>query len=207
MPRTIDLTGQKFGRLTVLNFAEIKKRKAHWLCRCDCGNERIVRSANLRNGNTQSCGCLQKEKTGATSRSHGRSKTPEFTAWLGAKVRCYNPKYYLFRRYGGRGIKVCDKWLNSFEAFYADMGPKPSPKHSLDRHPDRDGNYEPENCRWATGSEQARNRSDTLMVEVAGVNIPLATLAEMIGISSVTIRARLALGWTVEKALQTPLRG
>jgi hypothetical protein len=154
-----DLTGQRFGRLTATARAA-DRRANYWRCACDCGNESVVRGVLLRNGNTQSCGCYSKEVSAAIGRNnatHGKRHVPEYAIWNQIKQRCRNPNATRFSDYGGRGINVCERWAESFEAFYADMGPRPSSKHSIDRT-NNDGNYEPGNCRWATGSQQAFNR-------------------------------------------------
>ena len=155
-----NLIGHRFGRLTVLSrLVTSYKKNALWECRCNCGNIHVVSSAHL--GFTKSCGCLKREI--ATSRiyqqltRHGRSGTSEHTAWIQMRQRCSLPNHRAWKDYGGRGVTVCERWLNSFENFFADMGMKPSPKHSIDRV-NNDGNYEPNNCRWATKSEQRRNQ-------------------------------------------------
>lgn len=147
------LTGQKFGRLTVADLAA-SDRMTRWHVRCDCGSEFICRGTSLTSGHTKSCGCLSVE----VSTTHGQSKSPEFKAWQMMIQRCTNPKHPKFEHWGGRGITVCPRWLGSFESFISDMGSRPSDRHSLDRHPDNDGNYEPGNCRWATYSQQNENR-------------------------------------------------
>src|SRR5580693_2694053 len=149
MSKRLELTGSRFGRLTVSGFAYVKSRRAYWNCVCDCGAVRVVASATLVIGNTKSCGCLGRENLKASNLIHGMSKTAEHKTWSGIIKRCENPKGKYWKNYGGRGIKICERWRNSFLNFYADMGPRPSPQHSIDRFPNNDGNYEPENCRWA----------------------------------------------------------
>lgn len=158
----VDITGRRFGRLTVIKRAENSKRKVRWLCKCSCGIEKIVRGSHLRAGKIRSCGCLLQEilRNGNGGRigerkpalRHGKSKSPEYEAWCGMKRRCKDDPDY-----AGRGIVVCNAWCNSFEAFYAHVGSRPSPQHSIDRL-NNDGNYEPGNVAWRTQKEQANNR-------------------------------------------------
>lgn len=156
--RTIDMTGQKFGRLTVAAAAASSDTgRAMWSCLCDCGRTVIVKGKELRNGNNVSCGCWKRERLGDYARTHGMRGTPEYRSWKHAKERCFNPANKKYDDYGGRGIIMCMEWAQSFEAFYAHIGPRP-PGTSLDRFPNNDGNYEPDNVRWATSSQQAYNR-------------------------------------------------
>jgi len=173
MGKFIDLTGLRVNRLTVILPVGTRPPgfKMFWLCVCDCPerNTVIVASDKLRSGHTQSCGCKGAEGRLRASTKHGHARkgknTSEYTTWINAKHRCNDPIYEHYERYGGRGISMCERWLNSFENFLADMGTKPTPKHSLDRI-NNDGNYEPRNCRWATHRIQMKNRdkpSNTLL--------------------------------------------
>lgn len=152
-----DLTGQRFGRLAVVDYAGTNgNQKATWQCRCDCGQTTIALGKDLRNGHTQSCGCWRRDTCGDRARLHGMKHTPEYKSWQHAKERCYKPNNKAYSNYGARGIVMCQEWLNSFEAFYAHIGPRPN-GCSLDRV-DNEKGYAPGNVRWATRSEQNNNR-------------------------------------------------
>lgn len=157
MPRFIDLTGEKFERLSVKSRSENKGTQTAWTCKCECGNEVVVVGASLINGRSKSCGCLQKESARKLKKTHGQSKTPEYISWKAMIRRCENKNTKDFSYYGARGIKVCDRWRESFECFLSDMGERPSPTHSIDRV-DVNDNYHPDNCIWATQSTQVLNR-------------------------------------------------
>lgn len=163
-PHTRDLTGKRFGRLTVVAFSGVRARTARvketmWRCKCSCGGTAIVVASKLKSGWTTSCGCWQREAPQRSKKNlkHGRYQTPEYLAWSAMKQRCLNPNYHHFENWGGRGITVCQRWIDSFEAFFADMGERPSPKHSLDRR-NNNGNYNKRNCRWSISKDQAINR-------------------------------------------------
>jgi hypothetical protein len=152
----IDLAGRKFGRLTVISYSHTNHhRKAFWNCVCECGVRKAIMGLRLVSGHTKSCGC-QKSRKG--NPIHGGAGSPTYQSWDNAKQRCFNARHHTHALYGGRGITMCDRWRKSFTAFLEDMGPRPGPEYSLDRYPNPNGNYEPGNCRWATASEQARNR-------------------------------------------------
>jgi hypothetical protein len=155
--RLKNLTGQRFGRLTVIAYAGRPLNRTTWQCLCLCGSTVNVAASSLVRELTHSCGCLRRE----THTKHGQGghvRTLEYQSWYAMIQRATNPNNQQFKDYGGRGIKVCERWRNSFAAFFADVGPKPTPKHTLDRYPNNDGNYEPRNVRWATRKEQAQNR-------------------------------------------------
>jgi hypothetical protein len=217
--RIIVEPGQRFGRWTIKAEAPSKvsiaknrhgnpgrKTRRRFFCVCDCGTDRVVVLSQLRFGTSKSCGCLKVEAVAAVIQTHGASDTPEYSAWLGMRTRCLGASADNKKNYADRGIIVCERW-KKFENFLADMGLRPTSKHSLDRFPDNDGNYEPGNCRWAVIHEQMTNRQSTCYVEYQGEKVALATLAKRHGIPGNTLRRRLLdLGWQIESALTTPVR-
>ena len=199
MTAAIDLTGKIFGRLTVLALGTpISKRRAY-MCACECGKQKLVRGECLSQGMTESCGCIRAELTAAINKTHGMSSSPEYKSWAHAKARILNPKNHKFAFYGGRGITMCQEWIDSFDAFFADMGYKPSKKHSLGRI-DVNLGYCKENCRWESFAEQARARSDNVYVLVDGVKMILKDACKNKSIDYKKASRNIKLGlWNPEK--------
>jgi len=206
--RILDLTGKRFERLTVLSFAgRNEKNLIVWNCLCDCGKTTLATSAKLRSKisrqSKRSCGCLASDITRERSVTHGGHNGLTYKSWRAMKDRCLRESSPAFDRYGERGITICDRWLNSFEAFREDMGERPSLDFSLDRI-DNNGNYEPGNCRWATRTEQASNRrkkKPTLLIEFDGKTLSIEQWAELLGISVQTIYCRRSQGLPNEQVL------
>lgn len=167
--KLIDLTNQRFGRLVVIKLSEKQdsSKNAHWFCDCECGTKNIIiRGISLRRGISKSCGCYSSEQLVKNNTKHNMYYSPEYSIWNAMKQRCSNPNHVHYKRYGGRGICICDKWN---ESFYEDMGPRPDPKMSIDRI-DNDGNYEPSNCRWTTITEQNRNQTSNVIKNLDQAN-------------------------------------
>jgi hypothetical protein len=183
--KRIDLTGQRFGRLTVISYAgTTKKGRATWQCKCDCGNNTTVMASHLKTGHTISCGCFRREKY----TTHGMTHTSTHGTWAQIKNRCLNPNDKYYKDYGGRGITICSRWLR-FENFLADMGEKPDGL-TIERVNNNKG-YSLENCKWATRKEQSRNKRDNRMVSYFGETKCLAEWAEELNINSRTLIGRL----------------
>lgn len=207
MTSLIDLTGQRFGRLRVVERApDNKHRQTMWRCLCDCGETVVTIPQPLKSGRTKSCGCLTTEQLKARITSHNKSRTPEYRIWAEMLQRCKFPEHERNRRYAGRGIAVCARW-HDFANFYADMGPRPSPKHTLERR-NSDGNYEPDNCSWEPRIVQNNNTSRNLFVVYKGQRMTLTQAQRLAGCSMkhTAVRDRIRRGWTVEEALETPAR-
>jgi hypothetical protein len=203
-----DLTGKEYSYLTVDSFAGALpmsngKKQSHWNCVCRCGIRiSAIPHGRLTSGNSESCGCLFLERV----THHNMGKTAEYKAWGTMIQRCTNDRNPAWKNYGGRGIAVCDEWLKSFISFFEYVGPKPTPKHSLDRFPDVNGNYEPGNVRWATSKEQSRNRRGTRLISFNGERKCITDWAEIVGISCGVIWGRLDSGWSVEMAFTAPVK-
>lgn len=203
MPPLKDLTGQRFGKLVVLQRAENKGIHAAWICRCDCGNEKVVNSTRLITEKTKSCGCLFRKVHAEKKTTHGKSNTRLYRLWIGMKTRCYNPNDKRYNDYGGRGIKICGEWLEDFTAFYDwAMANGYSDGLSIDRI-DNNRGYSPDNCRWQTMTEQAGNKRTSRNLTLDGETHTLAEWSRITGVSCQTIYKRLERGWTIEQALRT----
>lgn len=202
MPKFIDLTGQQFGRLTVLKRDENKGKFITWLCQCDCGNTTIVRGTDLKSGKILSCGCLRKS---GCHRSHNMTNTRLYRIWGNIKSRCTNKNVRQYKDYGGKGIKVCSEWTQSFETFFHwAMANGYADDLTIDRI-DVNGDYEPSNCRWATRKEQSLNRSDNHYLTYNDETKTIAEWSEITGIHRATIESRLKAGMTIEQALTKAL--
>ncbi len=206
MPKLIDLIGERFGRLIVLErVASDRAKNPRWLCLCGCGKEKIILGYNLKNGNTKSCGCLSREIHLKHGYSAAGKVSKTYTTWQSMIQRCINPNNIRFYCYGGRGIKVCKRWTK-FENFLEDMGEHPGKKYQLDRI-NNNGNYCKSNCRWATRKEQARNTSRNRLISYDGKTQCVAAWAEEYNINYSTLWYRIyESGWSIKKALTTPVK-
>jgi len=201
MSKINDLTNRKFGRWTAL---ERTSDMRYWKCVCECGNTGIIFGSSLTTGSSRSCGCFKIERTKETNTKHGLSKSVEFATWSRMKARCSNENIDKYKSYGGRGIRVCDRWME-FENFYKDMGKRPEGK-TLDRI-DVNGDYCPENCRWSTWYEQDYNKRDTVRLTYNGMTKTLPEWSEITGINTKNLMNRIVRKWTVERTLtQKPRR-
>lgn len=207
MPKFIDRTGKTYGYLTVICVADFKRgNKIVWKCSCKCGNIAFVAAGDL--WNTKSCGCYRIEelKKNPHFMTHGytrnRKTSSTYKTWAGMKQRCLNPKSQSYEYYGGRGIKICDKWLE-YENFLSDMGERPIDKHVIDRI-NNNGNYEPGNCRWATNEISLNNTSRNSNITFKNKTLTLTQWSRKIKIPVSTIQNRLKRGWSIEKTLTEP---
>lgn len=198
-----DMVGMVFGRLTVVNMESRNYRgRAIWNCICTCGNTAEVLGDYLRSGDTKSCGCFKSDNAKSLYTKHGKEPKSEYRIWYHLRSRCNNVSDAAYKNYGGRGIKVCDRWQgdNGFVYFLADMGKKPSPKHSIDRV-NNGGNYEPGNCRWATMKEQQNNRTNNRIIEYNGFKGTVSQAADNFNIKYNILRLRIGRGWEIERAI------
>lgn len=201
-----DLMGRRFSRWLVIGRAESadRRRRPRWSCRCDCGVVRDVCAETLTRGVSRSCGCLQRDTVSKHGHAkHGEKRSLMFGIWVGMIQRCDNPNAAGYATYGARGVSVCPRWRSSFAAFLEDMGPRPSPKHSIDRI-DNDGIYEPANCRWATREQQSCNMSTNRHIVFDGKRLTIAEWARETGMPRATIDYRIRSGWSAAEALTSP---
>jgi sugar diacid utilization regulator len=205
MPKMKNLLGMKFGRLTVLGLDDQRASdgQARWICLCNCGETTVVMGGNLTRGHSKSCGCWMRERMSKLNLTHGKSSLKIYSIWMGMLKRCQSRNDPSYDRYGGRGIKVCKRW-QKFENFCADMG-DPPPGMTLDRI-DNDSDYSPENCQWATIQEQNNNKRNNRMFEYRGEEFTITQLARQVGMHPETLRYRLRNGWSLEKAVETPVQ-
>lgn len=193
--------GQQFGRLTVVAKIGTRNKSVFWKCSCSCGRDGVeVRAGNLMKGDTQSCGCLRKEVSSATHRTHGESHSPVHERWMKMRRRCSEPTDPDYPNYGERGITVCQQWAKSYEQFAADMGPPPSPEHTLERR-DVNGNYSPDNCYWALRDVQNNNKRNNVVLELDGKRLTLSQWARELGVNYSTLRKRIQMGWSDRETL------
>lgn len=200
----IDIIGKRFNNFTVIAEAERKNSRLFWLCQCDCGNFRTCSLNNL-NGSHKSCGCLRRKRISVLNKTHGESnnKSKEHRTWLHMKGRCYTVTDHKFANYGGRGIRVCDRWLESFENFLADMGRAPSKKHSLDRR-DNNGNYTRDNCHWTTNKNQSNNRRNNIVLHYNGESKTLSQWCEQFKVVYTSAQRRRKSGLSFEEIFLIP---
>lgn len=183
-----------FGRQFVVG------RKSYVVCECRCGSVIVTWSGALKNGNTQSCGCRRLDRITEVSTKHGSSHTSEYKTWTHIKQRCLNPNDHAYRNYGGRGITICDRWRDSVDAFLADMGKKPTPKHSIDRI-DNNLGYSPGNCRWATNTEQTNNQRSNVVISLYGMSMTASQWSRVSLVPASVIYYRISRGWSAKKAV------
>lgn len=196
-----DITGHVYGKLTVLYFVERRDLHSFWYCKCDCGKYLSVRANSLRTGSSLSCGCVRIQKLIEKRRTHnesGKTPTKEYHTWTAIRQRCLSKTSHAYKDYGGRGITICDRWLNSYENFLSDMGRAPSKKHSIERLKNNQG-YSPENCKWATRAEQANNKRSSIIIDYRGKQQTLKQWCNELGVNYYRVHA-----WIHRKKLTFP---
>ena len=185
MPKLIDLTGERFGRLVVVRKVDNIKSRSAYLCRCDCGADKAIPAAYLRHGGVKSCGCLRNEASSARGKlrysDSSRRNMSMYKRWVSVIQRCENPNNPFFKNYGARGIRMCEQWRSDFDLFLADMGDPPTQKHTIERI-DNNGPYSPQNCKWALRSTQLRNRRNNITICIGGEKRIAKDWAAMLGV-------------------------
>lgn len=210
MAKRQNIEGQTFGKLTAVEYSHSDDYGAYWKCQCECGGTKVVRITRLRDGTTKSCGCLLK-MAGERTKTHGLTRGKKYqskvyNAWSHMKQRCENPKAPNYESYGGRGIAVCERWRNSFEAFYEDMGKPPTPGHSIGRR-NNNGNYEPDNCRWETETQQANNTRANRVFVLGSIIQTMKQISDSMKIPYALLSKRISSGWTLHDAVTIPRHG
>lgn len=207
MPAFKDKTGMVFGEWSVLFRGANAGKNTRWMCRCSCGRRFLVRTESLRSKKSERCEPCRRVRSANSDyfRTHGQSHIPEYRIWCGMRQRCSDPKEKCFSNYGGRGIRVCERWASpqGFPFFLKDMGLRPSTKHSLERV-ENDGNYSPENCIWATRAVQALNRRNNLLITIQDETLPLKVWCTRYHTSYHRTKRRIYAGWSPEAALTEP---
>lgn len=202
MPKAIDMTGRRYASITVVG-ESVRTRDGgrKWFALCDCGKTFEAAGAKIRSGEVITCPPCSKERVRRARTKHGLKWSAEYRIWTHIKSRCYNEKVPAYKHYGGRGISMCDRWRASFENFLADMGPRPTSDHSIDRFPDKDGNYEPGNCRWATEVEQQNNRRNNRKITIGGQTKNMCQWADENGLRREAVYKRLKRGKVEESII------
>ena len=206
MGKIIDITKQKFGKLTVLELAYIKNHQSYWLCQCECGNQKIIRGIDLKNGATKSCGCLRLKNNSIVKNYNPKANRRLKRIYYYMKERCYNPSSQNYKNYGNRGIEICSEWKNDFKAFYEwSMANGYKEGLSIDRI-NVNGNYEPSNCRWVTMKEQCNNKRTNHFITYKNETHTLTEWSEILNIKASCLWKRIVKrSWSIEKALNSPL--
>lgn len=197
-----DISGNKYGKLTVIRLVGMKGKVSQWLCQCECGNQKVVGKGSLTSGNTQSCGCIHKAQLVNRNYKHGKVKSPIYHIWSCMKDRCNNPHNISYKNYGGRGIRVSAEWMN-FENFHNDMIATYLKGLTLERK-DNNGDYCKENCVWADNETQANNNRRNNIITYGGTSGTLANMAKIWGFDYVVVQSRLYKGWDITKAIEAP---
>lgn len=200
-----EVIGRKYNRLEVVGLIGVRDSEMVVEFRCDCGQGGEAPVWKLVSGAKRSCGCLRREATASRNRTHGLAHLPEYKVWVNIITRCYNPASKTYQRYGAKGVQMSDEWRESFEAFHRDMGPRPSPKHTVERKDNALG-YCKENCRWATLTEQARNKSTSLHYTYGGVTKTLKEWSDDVGLDYHCAYWRHQQKWPIDRILTTPSR-
>lgn len=193
--RVIDMTGMRYGSAIAVEIVGPSKRSGLvWKLLCDCGSTFAAAGGEVRRGSVTCCSACAIERKRAAKTTHGLTNSPEYRNWCAMKARCLNPNVRAFANYGARGVSVCERWRDSFDAFLADMGPRPTPQHTVDRWPNNSGDYEPDNCRWATRGTQANNKRNNHLISIDGVTQTLAEWSRVAGMTESGMRRRLRRG-------------